>query len=159
MTGAQERLAAIAAELAELDRQQEELARLDQAFRARSEQRSAQDRQVQALRLAWEKEQGDVELLEGVTVQGLLLRLSGRREERLDQEHREERDARSRCEQAQAELERMDQELQRMMSERGKLRTAQGRRKTLLEEKEGILIELGGPTGEELAQKIGRAHV
>lgn len=152
MTGAQERLAAIGAELAELDRQQEELARLDQAFRARSEQRSAQDRQVQALRLAWEKEQGDVELLEGVTVQGLLLRLSGRREERLDQEHREERDARSRCEQAQAELERMDQELQRMMSERGKLRTAQGRRKTLLEEKEGILIELGGPTGEELAQ-------
>lgn len=152
MTGAQERLAAIAAELEELDRQQEELARLDEAFRASSEQRDAQDRQVQALRLAWEKERGDVESLEGLTVSGLLLRLSGQREERLDREQREERDARSRYEQAQGELERLDQALQRMLWERGQLRREQGRRKSLLDEKERILMELGGPTGETLSQ-------
>lgn len=151
MADAQERLTAIGAELKELDRKREQLVQLNEAFHTLSEKRSAQDRQVQALRLIWEKEQGDVESLEGVSLPALLLRLSGRREERMDQEQREERDARSRYEQAQGELSRLDQALQRILSERGQLRREQGRRNILLEEKARILMELGGPTGEELA--------
>ncbi len=76
----------------ELVRLREELAALrrDQALMETLRQQEGQcRREAERLRQAWDKEQADVDRLEGASLSSLLASLTGRKEERLEREEAE----------------------------------------------------------------------
>lgn len=98
----------------ELEQLREELAQLrrDQALAQTLRQQEQQcQREVQQLRSAWDQEQADVDRLERVSLSSLLAGLTGRKEERLEQEEAEALAARLRYQTAQRQLDEIQSEL------------------------------------------------
>ena len=99
----------------ELARLREELAALrrDQALLETLRQQEWQcRREAERLRQAWDKEQADVDRLEGASLSALLASLTGRKEERLEQEEAEALAARLQYQSAQRQLEEVQRELE-----------------------------------------------
>ena len=145
-------------------RSQEELDReLEQARQALDRARKLDvmlgDLQVQEERCrqaeaeAWEvlnREQADVEELEGMSLASFWARLKGNREERLDQERREALAAKARYDAARRDREDLERRLASVREERDSLLTWQDRYQALLEEKEDLLRRTGGEKAREL---------
>lgn len=145
-------------------RSQEELDReLEQARQALDRARKLDvmlgDLQVQEERCrqaeaeAWEvlnREQADVEELEGMSLASFWARLKGDREERLDQERREALAAKARYDAARRDREDLERRLASVREERDSLLTWQDRYQALLEEKEDLLRQAGGDKAREL---------
>lgn len=102
---------------------------------------------------AWEvlnREQADVEELEGMSLASFWARLKGNREERLDQERREALAAKARYDAARRDREDLERRLASVREERDSLLTWQDRYQALLEEKEDLLRRTGGDKAREL---------
>lgn len=102
---------------------------------------------------AWEvlnREQADVEELEGMSLASFWARLKGDREERLDQERREALAAKARYDAARRDREDLERRLASVREERDSLLTWQDRYQALLEEKEDLLRRTGGDKAREL---------
>lgn len=102
---------------------------------------------------AWEvlnREQADVEELEGMSLASFWARLKGDREERLDQERREALAAKARYDAARRDREDLERRLASVREERDSLLAWQDRYQALLEEKEDRLRRTGGDKAREL---------
>lgn len=102
---------------------------------------------------AWEllnREQADVEELEGMSLASFWARLKGDREERLDQERREALAAKARYDAARRDREDLERRLASVREERDSLLAWQDRYQALLEEKEDLLRRTGGDKAREL---------
>lgn len=99
-----------------------------------------------------EKEQADVDALEGFSLKGLLLNLSGKKEDRLEQERREVVTARLRHDQAVRDLDWLNQEHLRLTGERETLRDIPAQLERVRAEKRALLIAQGGETGRRLEE-------
>lgn len=99
----------------ELARLREELAALrrDQALLETLRQQEWQcRREAERLRQVWDKEQADVDRLEGASLSALLASLTGRKEERLEREEAEALAARLQYQSAQQQLDEVQRELE-----------------------------------------------
>lgn len=99
-----------------------------------------------------EKEQADVDALEGFSLKGLLLNLSGKKEDRLEQERREVVTARLRHDQAVRDLDWLNREHLRLTGERETLRDIPAQLERVRAEKRALLIAQGGETGRRLEE-------
>ena len=99
-----------------------------------------------------EKEQADVDALEGFSLKGLLLNLSGKKEDRLEQERREVVTARLRHDQAVRDLDWLNQEHLRLTGERETMRDIPAQLERVRAEKRALLIAQGGETGRRLEE-------
>ena len=144
-------------ELLDLRQQLSEMAALEKKVNTLYEQRSIWDRRVIALRAAWRQEQEDAEKLEKRTLGNYILQVTGRLEERREQEHREAREAGAELAAAEAELGRITEELRTARGQLAQLRSKEKLYQALLEEKRLALRAADTGTGvriRELEQKL-----
>lgn len=145
--------------LEEINRQLEELA-MQQCRREkleatlgdlRAQCRERQSRESETARIL-EREEADVTRLEGVSLKGLLLSLTGGKDERLHQERREAAAARLQHDQAARDLLYIQGQLDRAEEEYRSLQEVPRRQRNLLEEKAALLMAQGSAAGHALTQ-------
>ena len=138
--------------LAELGERQEKrrllLARRS-ALADEAEKRSAR---AEELAQVLAKERRDVEELEGVSLKGLWLRITGDREVRLSREEAEALAAQAKYEQALRDVEDAQNRLAEMERELDKVPDCTAEREAALEEKRALLRSAGGAAGERIAE-------
>ena len=147
-----ERLNQINAELKQLNEAQARQEQLEAQLRDLQAQRAERDRRVMETGRLFREEQDDVDRLEKGGLRALLLSLTGDREVRLSQERREALSAKLQYDQARRELEDIDRRIGELLREKDGLRVDRIRRDALLEEKAGLLKQLGGAAGARLTE-------
>ena len=148
----EERLKRINEELKALNDGLARRARLEAQLADLEEQRAERQCRVEETARIYREEQKDVEQLEKGGLRALLLRLAGDKEERLSREKREALAAKFQYDQARRDLEDLERRAADLRRERDALHADQAQRDALLEEKAGILKELGGAAGVRLAE-------
>ena len=138
--------------LAELGERQERRRRLLVQRSALGDE--ARERSARAEELAQQlaKERRDVEELEGVSLKGLWLRITGDREVRLSKEEAEALAAQAKYEQALRDVEAAQNRLAEMERELEGMPDCTAELEAALEEKRALLRTAGGPTGERIAE-------
>jgi hypothetical protein len=134
-------------------------AKLERTLAATREERETLELGLATLAGALDKEQKDVDRLEGKGLAALFHAMLGSKEERLDTERQELLAARLAHEQAAAELARIAEREAATIAEMAALEGAEQARAELLAEKQAWLEKHGGPAAEELfamAEEIGR---
>ena len=147
-----ERLNQINAELKQLNEAQARQEQLEAQLRDLQAQRAERDRRVMETGRLFREEQDDVDRLEKGGLRALLLSLTGDREVRLSQERREALSAKLQYDQARRDLEDIDRRIGELLREKDGLRVDRIRRDALLEEKAGLLKQLGGAAGARLTE-------
>ena len=147
-----ERLNQINAELKQLNEAQARQEQLEAQLRDLQAQRAERDRRVMETGRLFREEQDDVDRLEKGGLRALLLSLTGDREVRLSQERREALSAKLQYDQARRDLEDIDRRIGELLREKDGLRGDRIRRDALLEEKAGLLKQLGGAAGARLTE-------
>jgi hypothetical protein len=134
-------------------------ARLERMLAGAREERGALEHRLAKLAGALDKEQKDVDRLQGKGLAALFHAMLGSKEERLDIEKQELLAARLAHEETAAELARIAEREAAMLAEIAALEGAEKARAELLAEKQAWLEKHGGPAAEELfamAEEIGR---
>ena len=108
----------------------------------------------QAAREVLEKEQGDVEELERMSLVSFLATLQGNLEDRKAEERREAAMAKARYDAARWDLEDLDRRYRDAQQERRSLSGIEGEYQALLDEKEALLHSQGGVQSQKLGQLI-----
>ncbi len=122
------------------------------------DQRRAYDRNVISLRVAFRKEQEDVEKLEGRSLANYFFQVIGKLDEKIDQERQKAYAAKVKLDAAERELAGIEEDIQALQSQLAELRIAKARYIEELERKRIALRSSGTPEGErilEIEQKIG----
>ena len=106
----------------------------------------------QEARAVLEKEQGDVEELERMSLVSFLARIQGDMERRQAQERREAAMAKARYDAAKWDLEDLERRCRDARQEKNNLTGAQQEFQALLDEKEALLRTQGSPVSQQLGQ-------
>lgn len=104
------------------------------------------------LRFDKEKEQEDVEKLQGRSLANLFYKVTGKKQEMLDKEQLEAYEAAVKYDAAARELEAVRQDLDALRNEKMELRGSEERYKRALAERAEELRRQGGEAGEQMAQ-------
>jgi hypothetical protein len=140
-----ERLAAATEHQARVQRLQHRVTQLE-------EERRHCAAEAERLRSQVEKEDGDVDRLEGLSLTGLFLAVLGSKEERLQQERQEALAARLKHEEAAQRLEALDREWSQASLELNNQRPRGAEYETLLQEKEHLIARDTGRGAAELVR-------
>ena len=125
-------------------------------------QRRTYDREVISLRVAFRKEQEDVEKLEGRSLANYFFKVVGKLDDKLDQERREAYAAKVKLDAAERELAGIESDMQEIQSLLSEIRIAEAQYQDALEQKRLSLRTSGTETGDqiiELEQKIAALEV
>ena len=130
----------------------ERLRKLDVILTDLQKQYDSRRQAAEEARAVLEKEQGDVEELERMSLVSFLARLQGELEDRKAEERREAAMAKARYDAASWDLEDLERRIRDAQAEKKSLAGAQQEYQTLLDEKEALLKSQGG----EPSQKLGK---
>lgn len=137
--------------LAELGERQEKRRRLLAQWSVLREEADKRSARAEELKQSLAKERRDVEELEGISLKGLWLRITGDREIRLSKEEAEALAAQAKYEQALRDVEDAQKRLAEMSQELDRVPDCTAEREAALEEKRALLREAGGAAGERIA--------
>ena len=130
---------------------------LEAKLRELQNQRREYDREVISLRVAFRKEQEDVEKLEGRSLANYFFQVVGKLDEKLDQERREAYAAKVKLDAAERELAGIEADISEIQGQLNEIRVAEAQYKDELERKRATLRASGTATGDqiiELEQRI-----
>ena len=139
----------------ELERARQKMERsrkLDVILPDRQEQSGRRRRAEEEARAVLEKEQGDVEELERMSLVSFLARIQGDLESRKEEERREAAMAKARYDAAKWDLEDLDRRFREAVREKERLQGLEEQYQALLDEKEEILRSQGGVQSQRLGQ-------
>ena len=130
---------------------------LEAKLRELQNQRKEYDREVISLRVAFRKEQEDVEKLEGRSLANYFFQVVGKLDEKLDQERREAYAAKVKLDAAERELAGIEADVQEIQNQLAEIQVAEVQYKEELEKKRGMLKASGTAAADqiiEIEQKI-----
>lgn len=139
----------------ELERARQKMERsrkLDVILQDLKEQSGRRRRAEEEARAVLEKEQGDVEELERMSLVSFLARIQGDLESRKEEERREAAMAKARYDAAKWDLEDLDRRFREAVREKERLQGLEEQYQALLDEKEEILRSQGGVQSQRLGQ-------
>ena len=139
----------------ELERARQKMERsrkLDIILQDLKEQVGRRRQAEEEARAVLEKEQGDVEELERMSLVSFLARIQGDLEERKEEERREAAMAKARYDAAKWDLEDLDRRFRDAVQEKESLRGLEKQYQALLDEKETVLHSQGGAQSQRLGQ-------
>lgn len=139
----------------ELERARQKMERsrkLDVILQDLKEQVGRRRRAEEEARAVLEKEQGDVEELERMSLVSFLARIQGDLESRKAEERREAAMAKARYDAAKWDLEDLDRRLRDFAQEKESLKGLEKQYQALLDEKEAVLRSQGGAQSQRLGQ-------
>ena len=139
----------------ELERARQKMERsrkLDVILQDLKEQSGRRRRAEEEARAVLEKEQGDVEELERMSLVSFLARIQGDLESRKEEERREAAMAKARYDAAKWDLEDLDRRFREAVREKERLQGLEEQYQALLDEKEEILSSQGGVQSQRLGQ-------
>ena len=123
---------------------------LEAKLRELQNQRREYDREVISLRVAFRKEQEDVEKLEGRSLANYFFQVVGKLDERKDRERREAYAARVKLDAAQRELSGIEADISEIQSQLGDVRIAQAQYQEELKKKYMALRASGTDAAEQI---------
>ena len=124
---------------------------LEAKLRELQNQRRGYDREAISLRIAFRKEQEDVEKLEGRSLANYFFQVVGKLDEKLDQERREAYAAKVKLDAAQRELAGIEHDISEIQSQLAEVRVAEVQYREELEKKYALLKE-SGPAAEQIME-------
>ena len=130
---------------------------LEAKLRELQNQRREYDREVISLRVAFRKEQEDVEKLEGRSLANYFFQVVGKLDEKLDQERREAYAATVKLDAAERELAGIESDIAEIQTQLNEIRVAGAQYKEELEKKRAVLKASGTAAADqiiEIEQKI-----
>ena len=130
---------------------------LEAKLRELQNQRREYDREVISLRVAFRKEQEDVEKLEGKSLANSFFQVVGKLDEKLDQERREAYAAKVKLDAAERELAGIEVDISEIQTQLNEIRVAEAQYKDSLEKKRAMLKTSGTAAADqiiEIEQKI-----
>ena len=130
---------------------------LEAKLRELQDQRREYDREVISLRVAFRKEQEDVEILEGRSLANYFFQVVGKLDERKDQERREAYAAKVKLDTAERELAGIEADISEIQTQLNEIRVAEAQYKEALEKKRAMLKTSGTAAADqiiEIEQKI-----
>ena len=130
---------------------------LEAKLRELQDQRREYDREVICLRVAFRKEQEDVEKLEGRSLANYFFQVVGKLDEKLDQERREAYAAKVKLDAAERELAGIESDIAEIQTQLNEIRVAETEYKEELEKKRAVLKASGTTAADqiiEIEQKI-----
>ena len=116
------------------------------------EQRRIYDRDVISLRVAFRREQKDVEKLEGRSLANYFFNVVGKLDEKLDKERREAYAAKVKLDAAEQELTGIEQDIGDIQSQLAEVRVAEVQYREQLEKKRAALKAAGTPAGDQILE-------
>ena len=135
---------------------------LEAKLRELQNQRREYDREVVSLRVAFRKEQEDVEKLEGRSLANYFFQVVGKLDEKLDQERREAYAAKVKLDAAERELAGIKADVQEIQNQLAEIHIAEAQYKENLEKKRTALKTSGTAAADqiiEIEQKIAALEV
>ena len=135
---------------------------LEAKLRELQDQRREYDREVISLRVAFRKEQEDVEKLEGRSLANYFFQVVGKLDEKLDQERREAYAAKVKLDAAERELAGIESDIAEIQNQLNEIRVAETEYKEELEKKRAVLKASGTAAADqiiEIEQKIAALEV
>ena len=130
---------------------------LEAKLRELQDQRREYDREVISLRVAFRKEQEDVEKLEGRSLANYFFQVVGKLDEKLDQERREAYAAKVKLDAAERELAGIESDIAEIQTQLNEIRVVEAQYKDELEKKRVTLKASGTAAADrilEIEQKI-----
>lgn len=137
--------------LAELGERQEKRRRLTAQRAALEDEAEERSARAEELKQILAKERRDVEELEGISLKGLWLRITGDREVRLSKEEAEALAAQAKYEQALRDVEDARERIADLGRQLDRIPDCSAEREAAMEEKRALLRAAGGPAGERIA--------
>ena len=125
---------------------------LEAKLRELQNQRREYDREVISLRVAFRKEQEDVEKLEGRSLANYFFQVVGKLDEKLDQERQEAYAAKVKLDAAERELAGIESDIADIQSQLSEIRIAEAQYKEELEKKRAALKASGTDTADQIIE-------
>ena len=125
---------------------------LEAKLRELQNQRREYDREVISLRVAFRKEQEDVEKLEGRSLANYFFQVVGKLDEKLDQERKEAYAAKVKLDAAERELAGIESDISEIQGQLNEIRVAEAQYKDELERKRATLRASGTTTADQIIE-------
>ena len=125
---------------------------LEAKLRELQNQRREYDREVISLRVAFRKEQEDVEKLEGRSLANYFFQVVGKLDEKLDQERKEAYAAKVKLDAAERELAGIEADISEIQTQLNEIRVAEAQYKDELERKRATLRASGTATADQIIE-------
>ena len=125
---------------------------LEAKLRELQNQRREYDREVISLRVAFRKEQEDVEKLEGRSLANYFFQVVGKLDEKLDQERKEAYAAKVKLDAAERELAGIEADISEIQTQLNEIRVAEAQYKDELERKRATLRASGTTTADQIIE-------
>ena len=125
---------------------------LEAKLRELQNQRREYDREVISLRVAFRKEQEDVEKLEGRSLANYFFQVVGKLDEKLDQERKEAYAAKVKLDAAERELAGIESDIFEIQGQLNEIRVAEAQYKDELERKRATLRASGTTTADQIIE-------
>ena len=125
---------------------------LEAKLRELQNQRREYDREVISLRVAFRKEQEDVEKLEGRSLANYFFQVVGKLDEKLDQERKEAYAAKVKLDAAERELAGIEADISEIQTQLNENRVAEAQYKDELERKRATLSASGTTTADQIIE-------
>ena len=125
---------------------------LEAKLRELQNQRREYDREVISLRVAFRKEQEDVEKLEGRSLANYFFQVVGKLDEKLDQERKEVYAAKVKLDAAERELAGIEADISEIQTQLNEIRVAEAQYKDVLERKRATLRASGTTTADQIIE-------
>ena len=123
---------------------------LEAKLRELQNQRREYDREAISLRVAFRKEQEDVEKLEGRSLANYFFQVVGKLDEKLDQERREAYAAKVKLDAAERELAGIEADISEIQTQLNEIRVAEVQYKEALEKKRAMLKASGTAAADQI---------
>ena len=123
---------------------------LEAKLRELQNQRREYDRKVISLRVAFRKEQEDVEKLEGRSLANYFFQVVGKLDEKLDQERKEAYAAKVKLDAAERELAGIESDISEIQGQLNEIRIAEAQFKEALEKKRAVLKASGTVAADQI---------
>lgn len=137
----------------ELQQQVHRKAALERKQEALCEQQQKLKEELDASTQRWQKEQKDVDKLEGISLAGIFSALSGKKEEQLEKERQEAQEALLQKEAADSAFQKLEEEIRKNREELLRLQGCEIQYQKALEERAAELEAMGQDTGLLQLQK------
>ena len=125
---------------------------LEAKLRELQNQRREYDREVISLRVAFRKEQEDVEKLEGRSLANYFFQVVGKLDEKLNQERKEAYAAKVKLDAAERELAGIEADISEIQTQLNEIRVAEAQYKDELERKRATLSASGTTTADQIIE-------
>ena len=125
---------------------------LEAKLRELQNQRREYDREVISLRVAFRKEQEDVEKLEGRSLANYFFQVVGKLDEKLDQERKEAYATKVKLDAAERELAGIEADISEIQTQLNEIRVAEAQYKDELERKRATLSASGTTTADQIIE-------